>query len=222
MSMTHTKKTPKPQKQRIKKQFTRHKERIKYIEIVHTRLSRMRRRVLLHLSEAQGHRCAYCCVETWHRQTVEWDWESKPWGPKANDTQATLEHFRPECREEQTNQFENLIMSCNKCNQLRGTMNPYRYYQKLRCYTTPNTLTEPKVTPKKLTAEQQAKLPEKLGRQLALGIIAWHFWPEECEIAMDIPSDWLTRKERKRLKNRNFQINQRAWEVAQDPRRQAA
>lgn len=174
---------------------------------VGTRRSRMRRRKLEGLSEAQGHRCAYCCAKTF----LGFELPKK----SMRDRRATLEHLIPQCEPVQTNKDENLVMACAKCNILRAGDDPLTFYNKIRRFKKPNP---PRV--KKLSLEKLDKQKVKQERLFGMCLIIVSTWPEG---AADIADNWKPRVPLKFYKNkRPNQINEIARQVTADSRRMAA
>ena len=65
------------------------------------------------LSEAQNHHCAYCgCKMTSKKK-------------KANEV--TIDHIIPKSQLG-TNDWENLVAACASCNTLRGSIDPYEFF----------------------------------------------------------------------------------------------
>ena len=171
------------------------------------RRSRMRRRKLERLSEAQGHRCAYCCIKTF--LSIEIPKKS------ARDRRASLEHLIPQCEPVQTNKDENLVMACAKCNILRAGDDPIKFNNKIRRFKTPNP---PHV--KKLSLEKLDKQKVKESRLFGMCLIVVTLWPEG---AADIADNWKPRVPLKFYRNKRLnQINEIARQVTADPRRMAA
>lgn len=76
--------------------------------------SSYRRELRERLSEAQGHRCAYCC-----RQFGD------------GDAAPTLEHVTPDARRGPTN-YDNCVAACYRCNHARGKMSEWKWYKRVR------------------------------------------------------------------------------------------
>lgn len=174
------------------------------------RLSSIRRHKLAQLSEAQGHRCAYCCGETFLLQPGE----KIPEGMNKFQ-QATLEHLIPQSEPVQTNKDENLVMACSNCNRLRSNYDYMNYFKSIRRVR----IDPPKKKPKKLTPERMAKLEAKAGRTLAYCLICFAFWPEEAaywakHIKPRLSKAMFTR-------SRDYQISLLSKIVTADPRRLA-
>ncbi len=149
------------------KLLKRKRHRYYYKECLGIRLSRWRRRKLRQLSEAQNHRCAYCGKDTHFDSGNSLD-------------RATLEHLIPSSNVRQTNKDENLVMACAHCNGIRSSMNPMKFFEKIRCKPQPVMIAkkEPKWSkdPEKL-AHQKVKQ----GRCLELCWTIACFWPEAVE-----------------------------------------
>lgn len=189
------------------KHHTYRKKDPKYKEIVGTRRSNWRRHKLVRLSEAQGHRCAYCCGETYIGADV-------PMGMFASQ-RATLEHLIPQSVQVQTNKDENLVMACDKCNALRGLDDPLKFYNRLRRYYKPQSSHI-----QTLTAKAIAKQKIKDSRALALCFIAVMFWPAAAVEAVECFDPRKSKTVNKHTKP--FQINEIAKAVTSDPLRMAA
>lgn len=86
-----------------------------------TKFGAARRARTRRLSEAQGHRCAFCCKETYMD-----DSDYRPELSRKNDL-ATLEHVNPQ-HHGGTDNPANCVMSCNACNNYRGTMDAWEFY----------------------------------------------------------------------------------------------
>lgn len=69
------------------------------------------------LSEAQNHRCCYCGV----------DMDPAPSKP----TGATLEHYQTRSTGGRTD-FANCVVACKTCNHARGTLNPQKFFHRIR------------------------------------------------------------------------------------------
>lgn len=176
-----------------------------YKETLHTRHCRMRRRKVARLSEAQGHRCCYCSGETFLIQP----WESLPKG-MSWDQRATLEHLVPQCEPVQTNKDENLVMACAICNTLRGLEDPIKFYTRLKSY----------IKPQIIEKKEQEITEKKLGKTLALCLIAARCWPKEAAF---IAENWKPAKKKVKANQRRARkINKIAFLVRSDPRRLAA
>lgn len=175
-------------------------------EAAGTRLSLARRRKVAQLSEAQGHRCAYCCGETFLGSDI-------PKGMSRRQ-RATLEHLVPQSEPVQTNRDENLVMACSRCNNLRSNYDAMKYYTSLR------TVKKRVLRQKKITAAKSAKNKIKDGRCLALCLIAIvidpvasAYWGEH----------WKPRVPRHIYCNkRPHQIHKLGLRMKEDPRRMAA
>lgn len=63
------------------------------------------------LSEAQGHRCAYCCKDIWGK--------------------ATLDHVLPVCRGGAWS-YDNCVAACAGCNQERSSRCEWKQYKAVR------------------------------------------------------------------------------------------
>ena len=191
--------------------------RSKYKEKVYTRRSLMRRRKLAQLSEAQGHRCAYCCGETFIVQPREKLPKGMSWSQ-----QATLEHLIPQSEPVQTNKDDNLVMACANCNHLRGDTNYMNFFKAIRRERKPSK--QPILLTTVAPAKDPAKLKAKAGRTLAYCLIIVALWPEE---AAEIAENWAPYE--KKLKLKKKQKRKRPCKIAEitrivtaDPRRLAA
>jgi 5-methylcytosine-specific restriction endonuclease McrA len=79
-------------------------------------LSKRHARFAMQLSEAQGHRCAYCgCV--------------LGYGP--GETKPTADHYQAACHGGPKT-YENCIAACGPCNSKRGHMHPVKFFNSLR------------------------------------------------------------------------------------------
>jgi len=67
------------------------------------------------LSEAQGHRCAYCLCDIWNAATIEHIW------PRSKRGGLT---------------FANCVAACAPCNQQRGNGQIWDQYQRVRAIRT--------------------------------------------------------------------------------------
>jgi len=135
----------------------------KHLEEAYSRLSRWRRRKVSRLSEAQGHRCAYCCCETYIGEQI-------PEGMSSRQ-RATLEHLIIQSSDSQTNLDSNLVMACSRCNGLRGEKNPMKFYKRIRIDTI--------ITgPLPLTDKQKAKKLKKHLRGILLCMTILRHWPD--------------------------------------------
>lgn len=162
-----------------------------YKERVNTRLGAWRRRKLAQLSEAQNHRCAYCCRETFLGTLL-----GDPPNNKPLHLKATLDHIVPKSTPVQTNKDSNLIMACSLCNSLRSDDDPYKFYERLRCPAPP-----PKK--KKITEEKKAKQERKKARGLVYAFYVLMLFPEQAREIIRI-SELLAPK--RRPLNRHQQI----------------
>lgn len=178
--------------------------KIAYKVVVGTRLTAMRRLKLSRLSEAQGHRCAYCCIETY---------QGKRPRHFSNDQEASLEHLIPQSEDEQTNKDNNLIMACSNCNTLRARIDPMRFYRRIR-----KEEIVPKKPPKRLTAYQVVKEVLKDKKRWELCWIIAAMWPEE---AANIVKEWRPPRLRDRHPS-SKKIFKLAQQVTADSRRMAA
>lgn len=182
-----------------------------YKEEAGSRHVRMKRRKVAQLSEAQGHRCAYCCGETFlHEPEAELP-KGMSWKQRA-----TLEHLIPRSDPQQTNKDENLVMACSKCNCLRGNYSYMDFFRTIRRVRVEQLPPKKKV----LTPKRIEELKAKEGRTLAYCLICWRFWPEDAAYLAEhwrprIPHNIYTRK-------RPYLIAMIAKIVTADPRRMAA
>lgn len=87
----------------------------------YTKFSAARRARTARLSEAQGHHCATCGCKTFLSQEDRQP-DMKKW------QLATLEHIKPQCRGG-TDHFYNTVMTCDRCNSRRGTMNIMKFWE---------------------------------------------------------------------------------------------
>ncbi len=187
----------------------------KYKEKVYTRRSHMRRRKVAQLSEAQGHRCAYCCGETFIIQPRDDLPKGMSWSQ-----QATLEHLIPVSKPVQTNKDDNLVMACGNCNHLRGDTDYMSFFNAIRRVRTAlNPYPKPVAV-----AKDPAKLKAKEGRTLAYCLIIAALWPGA---AADIADNWepYEKKIKKKLRNkrkRPCKVAEITRIVTTDPRRLAA
>lgn len=73
-----------------------------------------RRKLLQDLSEAQNHHCCYCgCITTYQ---------------KHRDDTATIEHLKAQVHGG-TDDFQNVVMACLRCNNLRKTLDPMTFFE---------------------------------------------------------------------------------------------
>lgn len=179
----------------------------KYRRIVGTRLTRMRRRKLERLSEAQGHRCAYCCIETYQGK------RPRGW---SNDQCASLEHLIPQSEDVQTNKESNLVMACSNCNTLRAGTDPQKFYRRIR---RESTLAKPSRKPKPLTVDQIVNEVLKDKKRWELCWIIAAMWPEE---AAKVAEEWRLPLKRKERQPGRRKIAKLAAQVLADPKRLAA
>ncbi len=188
----------------------------KYLERVYTRRSHMRRRKLAQLSEAQGHRCAYCCGETFLIRPRGELPKGMSWSQ-----QATLEHLIPVSKPVQTNKDDNLVMACSNCNHLRGDTDYMAFFNKIR-----RVREAPEPKPIIIVAKDPAKLKAKEGRTLAYCLIIAALWPGE---AADIAEHWQPYVKKLKLKKKYRNRRKRPCKIAEiarivtaDSRRMAA
>lgn len=87
-----------------------------------TKFTVARRRRTARLSEAQNHRCAFCGTETYLSIN---DFRL---GMNKHRHLATLEHIIPQC-EGGTDHISNCVMACHECNNSRGDMNAWKFYE---------------------------------------------------------------------------------------------
>jgi len=151
----------------------------KYKEAVGTRLARWKRRKLAKLSEAQNHRCCYCCGETFLSIPQHPVPQGMSW-----DQRATIEHIIPISKSIQTNKDENLVMACSLCNCLRGDSDAFEFYIQLRKRN--QVVDEPKKEP---TEEQSAKKIEREKRSFAMCLIAVAMFPDDIAYLLKSLSD---------------------------------
>ena len=85
-----------------------------------TKFSAARRLRTIRLSEAQNHRCAFCSELTYLREEER--------GKMSAARLATLEHLQPQSQGG-TDHLSNCVMSCQSCNNMRGTMDAMTFYK---------------------------------------------------------------------------------------------
>lgn len=180
----------------------KHKYRIdtnEYKAEVNIRLARWRRQMVARLSGEQGHRCAYC-----QRKLVLPVFGDRV-GKKNRKRLATLEHLLPKCDENQTNRYENLVAACSKCNQLRATSDPIKFYNKIHSPMPTSYLRtqqrdqQQKLHAQKLKAARMREDPEAFkAKQQRTFDLAWYLvllFPDQYDDLNKI----FTRKKKKLL-----------------------
>jgi len=86
---------------------------------------------LRRLSEAQGHRCAYCSNLCWQHGDEPQKWHN-------TKNQATVEHLHPRYFGG-TSHWHNTVMACTKCNSNRGSaFDPFVFFEKSSILTKRN------------------------------------------------------------------------------------
>ena len=190
-------------------------------EAAYTRLSRWRRHRLRRLSEAQGHRCCYCCRETFIALEV-------PKGMVKNQ-RATLEHFVPYHLPQQTNKDENHLMACSLCNGLRATKDPYKFYKDLLEGNVEAITPKKAMTKVRRRARKEERIQERLEdepekvleKQRRAFVMAWiivSVWPEH----VDAISEMCDRRESKSHSKAHFTVNKIKSHLDQIPRHRMA
>jgi 5-methylcytosine-specific restriction endonuclease McrA len=92
----------------------------KKVEWWYTKFTAARRRRTARLSEQQNHRCCFCGRHTFLAL------EEK--GKKSKWLMATMEHINP-IGNGGSEKYENTAMSCDRCNNLRGTTDAIKFYE---------------------------------------------------------------------------------------------
>ena len=142
-----------------------------HLEEAYSRLTRWRRRKTVRLSGAQGHRCCYCCTDTF----IEFE---TPKGMSSKQ-RATLEHLIIQSSDCQTNLDINLVMACSLCNGLRGAKDPMKFYKRLRTKVISTPVIEK-------TSEKKAK---KHLKGMILCMVIMKCWPNIAEEMIKIGED---------------------------------
>lgn len=183
-----------------------------YCEKVGARLSRFKRLKLARLSEAQGHRCCYCCCETFLLQPGDKLPKGMAWGQRAS-----LEHLIPQCTPVQTNRDENLVMACANCNTIRGLGDPLAFYEQIRLIPRKHLYAAPKPP---YSAKKFQKMQLKQAKGLVICLVAAMLWPEDLAYWVE---NWSPPRPRiKKSKKRSKKIKKIAVRIAADPRSLAA